>query len=122
MKNKKKFLVMGMLIGLMLTPSVVNASGVADCKASITLSQYQGVFQIFEGGSPVRPITPKRLDGVYVTVDINGLTKEKNVAGSLESGQLKVTAIADVHYQSKSGKMAYYLNGSYYDSISATYQ
>lgn len=121
MKNKKKFLAMGMLIGLMLTPSVVNASGPSDCKPSITLTQYKGTFQVFEGGSTMNPITPKRIDGVYVIVDINGNKKEKDVAGSIQTGQLTITKNADANYQSKSGRMAYYLNGSYYGSIEKTY-
>lgn len=112
---------MGMLVGLMLSSSVANAYGPSDCNPSITLTQYKGTFQIFEGGNPVNPITPKRIEGVYVIVDINGYTKQKNVAGSITSGQLTVTKNADANYQSKSGKMAYYLNGSYYGSIEKTY-
>lgn len=121
MKNKKKFLAMGMLVGLMLSSSVAYAYGPSDCTPSITLTQYKGTFQIFEGGNPVNPITPKRIDGVYVMVDINGNTKQKDVAGSITKGQLTVTKNADANYQSKSGKMAYYLNGSYYGSIEKTY-
>lgn len=121
--NKKRFLATGMLTALILSSMNVNASGygISDCTPSITLEKTKGIFQIFEGGEPLNPITPKRIDGLYVIVDINGYTRQKDVSGSITRGQLRVVKNADTHYQSQSGKMAYYLNGSYSGSIEKTY-
>lgn len=125
MKNKKKILLSGILATSLFASLSVSAAGttrgVSDCKPSITLNQTSGVFKIFEDVSPMIPNTPKRLEGTYTTIDINGNSYTQDVYGSLRSGQLVVTKYAPAHYQSKSARMAYYLNGTYCGSLSKTY-
>lgn len=125
MKNRRKIFLSGILAASLFASLSVNAAGTtrsaSDCIASITLNQTSGVFKIFEDVSPMIPNTPKRIEGTYTTIDINGDTYTQDVYGSLATGQLVVTKYAPTHCQSKSARMAYYLNGSYAGSLSKTY-
>ena len=125
MKSKKRVFACGMLAACIWSASVVNAAearfGVKDCNASLELKKDHAVCGIFEGGTPVRPITPKRIDGVYTIWDIEGNTSKLPLKKSIQEGQLNLVVYATAHYISKYAQMPYYLNDMYIDTISAVY-
>lgn len=127
MINKKRTLVCGIVSALALFGTGVLASevapynGVNDCIASIKLEKTSGTFQIFEGGHPIHPITPKEIDGYYLAENAYGHQARQTVYKSLQSGQLVEVKYAPSGYTSIEGRMGYYLNGVYKGFITERY-
>lgn len=124
MKKKVRLLACGMSVGLMLSITAVNAEEIilrdaSDCEARITLTRGNGKFEVFENVLP--PNTPKRIDGVYKTIDINDVIQTQVVKKSLNSGQLSQMKYAGDSKITYSGSMAYYLYDRYAGSLSKVY-
>ena len=121
---KRKMLAGGLVMGLVISSLSVSAAtpkSAEDCKASISLTGSKGVFQVYEDTYPTNPSTPKKIDGNYKCVDINGRYDTQRVSKSISSGQIAETKYAPDHFESYMGNMAYYLNGSYAGSVEKYY-
>lgn len=121
MKNKKMILVSAVLSTLLLSGTIVNANGAKDCKGSISMAATSATFKVFEGGTPMNPITPKKIDGIYYYHDVNNCKASTKIAYSVKKGQLSYTKYAAKHYKSTSAKMAYYANGVICGTVYKTY-
>lgn len=121
--RKKTFAISLVICMLCSSLSVYAATPkyVTDCRASITLERWKGVFLVFEDGTPINPITPKKIDGNYKCVDIDGYYNTQRVSGQCKQGQLAIDKYAPDHYISYMGNMAYYLNGNYEGSVTKYY-
>lgn len=121
---KRKMLVCGLVMSMAMSSLLVSAAAprsASDCKASISLTASKGVFQVYENTTPMNPITPKKIDGTYQCIDINGYYNTQVVRKSISSGQLVETRYAPDHFKTYMGKMAYYLNGIYAGSVEKRY-
>lgn len=117
-------LVCGLVMSMAMSSLLVSAAAprsASDCKASISLTASKGVFQVYENTTPMNPITPKKIDGTYQCIDINGYYNTQVVRKSISSGQLVETRYAPDHFKTYMGKMAYYLNGIYAGSVEKRY-
>lgn len=118
MLNKKRILAGSLFAALMLSSTAAGAAqarnGVKDCTANLNLQPYYVECSIFEGGTPMNPVTPKSIvNGDYVSVDVSGYKKTIPLNKSVQTGQLTLKKNAPTNYKSKSATMPYYLNGSY---------
>ncbi len=116
MKNKKRLLICGLIMGLVIASisvSAANPRAAADCKATIYMYQTNAIFEVFETTSPMNPVTPKQIVGTYKSENILGQYNIKDVTGSINYGQLSITKTAPDNYQSVYGEMEYRLNGRY---------
>lgn len=121
---KRKVLVCGLIMGLLASSVSVSAAtprSASDCKAKISLTDSKGVFSVFESTTPMNPITPKKIDGNYKCVDINGRYNTQRVSRSVSKGQISETKYAPNHFKTYMGNMAYYLDGSYAGSVEKYY-
>ncbi|WP_461811167.1 hypothetical protein [Faecalimonas sp.] len=121
---KLKVLVCGLVVGMLvssISASAATPKSASDCKATISLTAAKGIFSVIETTTPMNPITPKKIDGNYKCVDINGHYKTQRVSKSVAKGQISEIKYAPNHFKTYMGNMGYYLNGSFVGSVEKKY-
>lgn len=78
-------------------------------------------FKVTENNTPSNPVTAKKINGSYTSIDILGNKNTQQVTGSLAKGQLSITKYAPSHYSSYMGTMVYYLDGAKGGSVTKYY-
>ena len=115
MKIRKVLVICGLLISV--TASTFNVSA-ATARAA---KDCTGTFKVTENNTPSNPVTAKKINGSYTSIDILGNKNTQQVTGSLAKGQLSITKYAPSHYSSYMGTMVYYLDGAKGGSVTKYY-
>lgn len=124
MKIRKVLVICGLLISVTASTfnvSAATARAAKDCTGTITLAKTSGTFKVTENNTPSNPVTAKKINGSYTSIDILGNKNTQQVTGSLAKGQLSITKHAPSHYSSYMGTMVYYLDGAKGGSVTKYY-
>ena len=124
MKIRKVLVICGLLISVTASTfnvSAATARAAKDCTGTITLAKTSGTFKVTENNTPSNPVTAKKINGSYTSIDILGNKNTQQVTGSLAKGQLSITKYAPSHYSSYMGTMVYYLGGAKGGSVTKYY-
>ena len=75
MKIRKVLVICGLLISVTASTfnvSAATARAAKDCTGTITLAKTSGTFKVTENNTPSNPVTAKKINGSYTSIDILG--------------------------------------------------
>ena len=102
MKIRKVLVICGLLISVTASTfnvSAATARAAKDCTGTITLAKTSGTFKVTENNTPSNPVTAKKINGSYTSIDILGNKNTQQVTlVSLNTHHLITVVIWELWY------------------------